>query len=464
MHHAADAGDWLARATVLREEQRLGDCAAALDRAWAFAPGDARIAFLRAQTAYELGLPAAALFAEAMRLAPDNRDALRNRALALAAEGAAVLADALLTAALAQQPGWLEGHRVLAALRWTGGQAATFDAGLAAAARAHPGEGGLWLGWFSAVAQHRDWPRATAILDEAERHLGAARALATGRLFVAGESGDLAAAECLLAALGEGDDAFVTLARIRYHLRRRDPTRALAAAWPHSATSLAGQVWPYIGTCWRMLGDARADWLDAGGALVGVVDPGLSAGELGDLAVLLRALHTAQAPYAEQSVRAGTQTDRSLLLRHEPLLQHARSALMTAMAEFVRGLPPHDPAHPVLGRRHLAGAPVDLRISGSWSVRLGPRGFNVAHSHPAGWLSSAFYVALPGAAQMGPAPAGHLELGAPPAELGLALPPTRTIAPRAGALAIFPSITWHGTVSIAAGERLNIAFDVVPAR
>jgi hypothetical protein len=27
---------------------------------------------------------------------------------------------------------------------------------------------------------------------------------------------------------------------------------------------------------------------------------------------------------------------------------------------------------------------------------------------------------------------------------------------------LFPSYLWHGTVPIAAGERLNIAFDVTP--
>jgi predicted 2-oxoglutarate/Fe(II)-dependent dioxygenase YbiX len=36
------------------------------------------------------------------------------------------------------------------------------------------------------------------------------------------------------------------------------------------------------------------------------------------------------------------------------------------------------------------------------------------------------------------------------------------IAPVAGQLVLFPSYVWHGTVPIVAGERLNIAFDVVP--
>ena len=121
-------------------------------------------------------------------------------------------------------------------------------------------------------------------------------------------------------------------------------------------------------------------------------------------------------------------------------------------------LPPPDPDHPL-----RAGPRGALRIAGSWSVRLGPGGFNVAHCHPLGWLSSAFYVAVPDAGVMGEGTAGHFHWGAPPAELGLDLPPRGTIAPQPGMLVLFPSTKWLGTFPIAAGERLNIAFDIGPA-
>jgi hypothetical protein len=93
-------------------------------------------------------------------------------------------------------------------------------------------------------------------------------------------------------------------------------------------------------------------------------------------------------------------------------------------------------------------------------VRLAAEGHHVAHVHPNGWLSSAFYVSLPGEADAGPPPAGWLTLGQPPADLGLDLPPLRTIEPKPGRLALFPAIMWHGTIPFAAGERLTIAFDV----
>jgi len=450
------------RAQALHAQQRLIEAEQTMAEARAIAPADPVVAFLHAQLRYELGHPAAALFAEASRLWPDNLDAVRNRALAEASEGDPALACSLLGGALRRHPQWVEGHRILASLEWVGGNTRDYDASFAAAAKASPQVPAIWLGWFAAVAQVRDWPRARRILAEAARHLGPTRALTEARLFVASESGDADEAARLLAETAGWDDPFVKLARIRQALRGGDPAKALAIALPLArqapASLLAGQVWPYVATCWRLLGDDRAGWLDGNPALVRALDVGLTDAELTELAEKLRGLHRAQLPYPEQSVRGGTQTDRSVLLRHEPILQRARAALMAAVADYVAALPPHDPDHPFLSRPRET-----LRITGSWSVRLAGGGFNVAHSHPMGWISSAFYVVVPDPAELGPAPAGHFHFGAPPPELGLDLAPHATIAPQAGQIVLFPSILWHGTHPFARGERLNIAFDVTPA-
>ncbi|KUR72581.1 hypothetical protein AQZ52_04880 [Novosphingobium fuchskuhlense] len=454
-----DAELWRDKARGLRAAQDMLRADSAIQEAARLAPSDPLTAFLRAQSAYELGHPAAALFAEAVRLWPENPDVLRNHALALAAEGRQVEAEAVLARALAARPDWLDGQRVLASLRYSHGDAESYDAGFAEAVRAQPRHQGLWLGWFTLRAQQRDWPAALRILDEAAHHLGETRQLAVARAFLASESGDLAEAQAQLAALTGADDAFLVLCRIRTALRAGQPERARDLALPLTGTHLAGQVWPYLSTAWRLLADPLAAWLDGDPVLHGVLDPGLSAAELGELAMLLRQLHTASLPYAEQSVRHGTQTDRSILLRHEPLLGSVRTRLMEALRDHVAALPLPDPRgpmpHPTLGRPRGG-----LQISGSWSVRLGAGGFNVTHSHPVGWLSAVLYVALPG--DPGPAPAGALQLGAPPPELGVSLPPYAVIPPRTGQLVVFPSILWHGTYPFAAGERLNIAFDVVP--
>lgn len=445
------------RARAARAAEDMGAADAALTAACEAAPGDPVAAMMLAQVRFERGLPAADLFARAVALDPANRDALRNQALAMAAEGDAAAAEALLVQALDQAPGWLDGLRVLASLRWIMGDTAGFDAAWRDAARMSPGQQGLWLGWFGALGQLRDWPRASAVLDEAERHLGQTPALLAARIFVAGESGALEECAALLARAGEGADPFLQLARVRLALRQGDPARARDHALAMLTGPARAQAWSYLGTAWRLLDDPRAEWLEGDPGFVRAHRVDLSAADLIELADLLRHLHGARAAYAEQTVRLGTQTDRSVLLRHEPVLQRTRAALLEAVREHVAGLPPHDPDHPL-----LAPPRGPLRVSGSWSVRLGPGGFNVAHCHPLGWLSSAFYVALPDGAAMGAAPAGHFHWGAPPAELGLDLAPRGTLAPEPGVLVLFPSTLWHGTYPIAAGERLNIAFDVVP--
>jgi hypothetical protein len=98
----------------------------------------------------------------------------------------------------------------------------------------------------------------------------------------------------------------------------------------------------------------------------------------------------------------------------------------------------------------------------SWSVRLTEGGFHAAHFHPGGILSSACYISLPDSFASGEEKAGWLELGRPPAELGLDLPPLATFEPKPGRLVLFPSFLFHGTRPFRGGERLTVAFDLVP--
>jgi Putative 2OG-Fe(II) oxygenase len=238
--------------------------------------------------------------------------------------------------------------------------------------------------------------------------------------------------------------------------RDGDPARAEAELLPLISTPSAMIYWPYLSLCWRLLGDDRAVWLDRPDELFQPLETGLSAAELARLAEVLRPLHTAAQPYLEQSVRGGTQTDRSVLLRREPELQQLKARLLELVRDYIERLPPPDPQHPLLGAPRQG----PLLIEGSWSVRLSSQGYNVPHTHALGWLSSAFYVALPSEAALGTAPAGHIAFGQAPSELGLTLEPYRTIAPAPGRLVLFPSTMWHGTVPFDRGERLVIAFDI----
>ena len=450
-----DARGWAKRAASLRSAQQMEESDAAIAKARQLAPTDPLIAFLQAQSQYELGYPAAALFANARQLWPANPDVVRNHALALASEGNYPAAECLLSDVLAANPEWIEGHRILCGLRWTNGDTEGFDRSYAEACAHQPKNTALWLGWFSAVAQHRNWVRAGIVLNQAEAALDAGDRLRAARAFVACELGDDVVAERLLGELHADRDDFINICRIRFLIRKRDWQQAETIALAMTQSAAAGQVWPYLSVIWRMTGNDRAEWLDGDPLYASVIDVGLTSEQIDELAQQLRALHTAQRPYPEQSVRNGTQTDRSVLLRHEPIFQKARAQLMAAVREFVSQLPPEDAAHPLLGRPRE-----HLQISGSWSVRLTAGGFNVPHTHPHGWISSAFYIALPDSSDNDPPFAGFLNLGSPPADLGLDMQPYHRIKPEVGKLALFPSTMWHSTEPVPAGERLNIAFDI----
>ena len=446
---------WRLLGFACREEQEMTEAVRAFVRSAAIDPTNEQTAFGHAQSCLDAGLPSIALFEHALRLSPGNPGALRNYATALASEGRADAAETLLVAALADHPDWLDGHRRLAALRWTAGDAQGFARSYEAACRAQPQNLALRMAWFRAIAQVRDWDAARAILDTGRRILGDSPALQVAELFVASESGDRARADALFLQTQDLHDEVRDLAFIRHSLRTGRADAAEPVASRLVGTRSAPLVWPYLSLIWRLGNDARAQWLDGSPPLVRVLDLPFAPGELETLAATLRGLHTANAPYVEQSVRGGTQTDGHVLLRHEPALQDARRRIRAAVRQYIDELPASVPGHPLLGTPRE-----QILFEGSWSVRLKRQGFNVAHTHPMGWISSAFYVSLPSVAQLGSPPAGWIRFGTPPPELGLDLPPTHQVEPRPGRLALFPSTMWHATVPFDDGERLVLAFDV----
>lgn len=455
----ADVEAALVHGVALRREQRFVEAAAVFAAARAAGASDPALLEGLAQTRYELGQPAAALFAEVLAASPGNLEITRNRAAAMAAEGDRPGAELLLEQATTQNPGWLEGHRALSVLRWTGGDQARFAQSYEAALAVEPANPELWLALFRAHAQIRDWTAAGEVLDQAEQTLGETSAITVSRLFVASESGDDSKAARLLAATADLQGETLNLIRVRHALRRGEPDTAEAVCLPQLITPSAPLFWPYLSLAWRIRGDARAWWIDRPELFVRPCRVELSGTELAELAELLRQLHTMERPYIEQSVRGGTQTDRSVIQRHEPIVQLAKARWLEAIRGYVDALPPWEQGHPLLGLPRG-----QLLVEGSWSVRLLRQGYNVPHNHPVGWLSTAFYIALPSPAQMGPAPAGHIAFGTPPEELGLDLPAYGTIVPEPGLTAVFPSTMWHRTMPFDDGERLVMALDIARPR
>jgi hypothetical protein len=454
----SDAQGLLQRAIALRERQDLGGALVTIRLAAKAMPNDPNIALGLAQISFEAGLDAADLYAAAQRLQPARIDLQRSRATALAAEGRQGEGEALLEAVLVQHPAWIDGHRCLCGMRATAGDL-DFARSFPAAIARDPANFGLRMAWFHVLATARQWDAARTVIADAEAALGERQPSLLGKLFIASESGDAAEDAALFDGVEGTEDVGLDLARVRHFLRSGQLERARDVCLKHLGKPAMRAFWSYLSLSWRMLGDARVDWLDAGMRDVRTFDLDFTGPELAQLAKTLRALHTMHEPWHEQSVRGGTQTERPLLLRIDPVIASARAKIEAAVSRYIAELPPPDPAHPL-----LAAPRGRFLFAGSWSVRLRPGGYHATHTHPMGWISSALYVTVPAAADLGPAPSGHLQFGGPPPELALPLAPYGAVEPAPARLALFPSTMWHGTVPFIDGERMTIAFDIIPAK
>jgi uncharacterized protein (TIGR02466 family) len=171
---------------------------------------------------------------------------------------------------------------------------------------------------------------------------------------------------------------------------------------------------------------------------------------------VIEARHAQRHHPLDQSLRMGTQTSRGLLDDDEPLLMAFRRALAGPIADYQAAIG-RDADHPLLAR-NLAPA----RLVGCWSIRLRRGGHHVNHIHPEGWISSAYYLAVPPEVEDPVARSGWIKFGEPrfPMPGG---DPLRFVQPRIGRLVLFPSYMWHGTTPIRGDEpRMTIAFDAVP--
>jgi uncharacterized protein (TIGR02466 family) len=235
-------------------------------------------------------------------------------------------------------------------------------------------------------------------------------------------------------------EADLALGRAEQAARRAE---ALSEANPddHYVTALKAATW-------RLAGDARIGELYDYDRLVRTyrIEPpeGWSSLEtyLADLERALDRLHGPLTHPIGQSLRGGSQTQRSLLDYPDPEIK----ALVQAIDAPVR--------------RHIAalGEEGDYDFSGAWSVRLSPRGYHENHVHPEGWLSSAFYIRLP--EEKGRE--GWIKFGEPGTPTSPPLEPGHWIRPEPGMLVLFPSYIWHGTAPFSSDEtRLTCAFDLV---
>lgn len=163
---------------------------------------------------------------------------------------------------------------------------------------------------------------------------------------------------------------------------------------------------------------------------------------------------------ASKSTRGGGQTGELDRHRHEALQswwqlvgEAVEDMLAALSAAFPAGHPLMAPAAPRWALR-------------AWGTVLAAGGYQDPHIHPLGWISGVYYAAVPPGMSAGAADAGCLEFGARPRQLLAATAPSiHRIEPRPGRLVLFPSWVWHRTLPFAAaGQRVSLAFDVMPRR
>ncbi|HET9105701.1 MAG TPA: tetratricopeptide repeat protein [Steroidobacteraceae bacterium] len=260
-------------------------------------------------------------------------------------------------------------------------------------------------------------------------------------------------------------NADVLIDAAAFLLRQQEPGRAkqlvleALSARPTDQAALSLLI-----LCHRALREERAEsWLAGYEKLIGVYDlppPEGYATMLDfnrDLAAYLDPLHDDKREHLTQTVRGGTRLHDEVFGNGHELVERLRRRIDEAVAHYIAHLP-SDGRHPFTGRRS-AGF---LYVS-SWSSRLSDRGFHLNHVHTQGWISSAYYVAVPEVCGDSLHPQGWLKFGEPSEDFGDRFPARRLVQPMPGRLVLFPSYLWHGTVPFESPQpRMTIAFDVAP--
>jgi tetratricopeptide (TPR) repeat protein len=455
----ASARLWQWTGLLQRSLDQHDQALASLQRAAEIDRADASIAHGRARIALEAGIPAVELFEAALRLSPADGEVLLGYAAALLAAGRGDEAEARLDEILTRSPMWFQGHAQLAQLRATLGKRHLVTASIERAIASNPRSDALWTALFGILLSAQDFQGLDEAVKRARRMSAPEPTLLSYEAIAAAELGEHDRADRLFALMPQRERTSTAIWRIRHLLRSGRGADAVEVIDGELQGDRAAAAWPYASIAWRLTGDVRWEWLEGDlDRLVSVIDLTSELSEVDRLAQTLRDLHRGKGEYLDQSVRGGTQTDGPLFTRIDAHIRGLRSVIVGAVERYLRELPAPDPTHPLLGRRR--DRPV--RFSGSWSVRLRSGGHHSNHVHPEGWISSAFYVALPARSPGEAERAGWLTLGEPQKELGLDLPPFRYVEPRVGQLVLFPSWMWHGTVPFEHGERMTVAFDVRP--
>jgi len=444
------------RALRYESEQRLEEARSAFDAALRIDPSSQACAEGRARIAIQSREEGAAEHCARALAFRDSDPELQAQMIATAAAELGTAAIPLLETYLGRHPQDVGAHELMADLQAQAGAGDNFIDDYHAALSKYPESKPLLMSYWNTLSRSGRHTQAIESIDANRRLFGNDRDFAMLEVAIANHSGLTDRAGRLLEKLDNRPDAQIARGLNRLQLGRPDEA-AMFLASVIAAQPDNFEAWSLLEVAWRITGNPRHKWLIDQPGLFGTSELTLSSSQLTAIASTLRLMHRASAQPIGQSVRGGTQTSGQLFLRNEPEILLLTKALAVAIREFVSDLPAADPHHPLLKHRNMG-----MAFGPSWSVRLTSGGFHAAHFHPGGILSSACYISLPEELVDGDKRPGWLEIGRPPAELGLNLPPLATFEPKPGRLVLFPSFLFHGTRPFAGGERLTVAFDLVP--
>jgi len=450
---AQDARYWSARGNAERLARRRRESLASYERGWAIDRSNPLIAQGRARMRLETGVDATAAYRDALGVAPGVGTVILGYGQALEVAGETELARQIGERLVQDLPQWTDALEWLAQLRWAAGEQDSFTDHYGEAAARAP-DPTVYASWCRMLGGVDQFAKAADAARRGREALGDIPELALLEAVHAGEAGDDERAGEIFEVL-QLDSPERRVHEARHWLRVGSPQRAesLAAAAIDEAPDNIG-AWALRGIAWRLMDDPRHEWLHMQDGLVRPMPLDLTDEQFTAAVALLDRLHDSSAMPVGQSVRQGSQTRGGLFDRHEPEIAVLEGSFRRAVQAYREQLPPRDDSHPLLRHREDS-----WRFAGSWSIRVFEGGRHTEHIHPLGIVSSAAYFVVPGPGDGDPQ-AGWLELGRPPPDLRLDLPPLYAIEPRPRQCALFPSTLYHGTRRFTGGKRMTVAIDI----
>ncbi len=458
----------LALVRAYREAGRQEDAQQLADALAGRHPGEPRAigAAIQPYRKNEPGRAVARLEA-AMPHTPDRAALHLEIAMVYAQGGELDQAVSHLETALAEQPLLIDAHRALNEIHWQRDDDRFGESYRDAIAKA-PTFAPLYHNHAAAELSAGHAENAEAILETAIAKIGRdpflLHGLAAQRLRRGADDGAAALLTEALDAQPDNIRFLVDLANHRIRAGHYDQAETLLEH-ARAIEPWHQEVWAYLGTTWRLAGDARHDWLNDYDTLLKPLTLPTPAGFadttafMDELAGYLPGLHSAGRQPLDQSVRGGTQTFEILFDNPHPLVQALKSAVDTVLAEYLAAMP-RDDTHPFYAR--IAQR---THYTGSWSIVLRSGGHHTNHVHPRGWLSCCNYIALPplGDGENGDR-RGWIRFGETSMHLGEREQVARAIRPEPGQCVFFPSYFWHGTYAFESETpRMTVPCDIDPA-